>query len=86
MTSIDIVEIVKFAGIILEVFEGFFCHNPEYNLYTELVSDVFQKRDLFKPQVKDLLQNLADKLDFQFTVVKLGKIQTKYRKVLRRLR
>ena len=27
LTSVDIVEIVKCGGNILEVFEGFFCHN-----------------------------------------------------------
>ena len=32
LTSVDIVEIVKYGGVNLEVFEGFFCHNLEYNL------------------------------------------------------
>ena len=59
LTSIDIVEIVRCGGVILEVFEGFFCHNLEYNPYTEFVTDMFEKRDLFKSQGKDLLQNLA---------------------------
>ena len=62
LTSVDIVEIVKCGGVILEVFEGFFCHNLEYNPYTEFVTDMFQKRDLFKSQGKDLLQNLAKKI------------------------
>ena len=62
LTSIDIVEIVKYGGIILEIFEGFFCHNREYNPYTEFVTDMFEKRDLFKSQGKDLLQNLAKKI------------------------
>ena len=62
LTSVDIVEIVKYGGIILEVFEGFFCHNLEYNTYTEFVTDMFEKRDLFKSQGKDLLQNLAKKI------------------------
>ena len=59
LTSVDIVEIVKYGGVILEVYEGFFCYNLEYNPYTEFVTDMFQKRDLFKSQGKDLLQNLA---------------------------
>ena len=59
LTSIDIVKIVKCGGIILEIYEGFFCHNLEYNPYTEFVTDMFEKRDLFKSQGKDLLQNLA---------------------------
>ena len=62
LTSIDIVEIVKCGGVILEVFEGFFCHNLEYNPYTEFVTDMFEKRDLLKSQGKDLLQNLAKKI------------------------
>ena len=62
LTSIDIVEIVKCGGVILEVFEGFFCHNLEFNPYTEFVTDMFEKRDLFKSQGKDLLQNLAKKI------------------------
>ena len=64
LTSVDIVEIVKCGGVILEVFEGFFCHNLEYNPYTEFVTDMFEKRDLFKSQGKDLLQNLAKKIGF----------------------
>ena len=62
LTNIDIVEIVKCGGIILEVYEGFFCHNLEYNPYTEFVTDMSEKRDLFKSQGKDLLQNLAKKI------------------------
>ena len=45
LTGIDIVEIVKCGGVILEVYEGFFCHNLEYNPYTECVTDMFEKID-----------------------------------------
>ena len=62
LTSVDIVEIVKYGGVILVVFEGFFCHNMNFNPYTEFVTDMFQKRDLFKSQGKDILQNLAIKI------------------------
>ena len=62
LTSVDIVELVKYGGVILEVYEGFFYHNLEYNPYTEFVTDMFEKRDLFKSQGKDLLQNLAKKI------------------------
>ena len=62
LTSVDIVEIVKYGGEILEVYEGFFCYNLEFNPYTEFVTDMFQKRDMFKSQGKDLLQNLAKKI------------------------
>ena len=47
----------------LEVLEGFFCYNLEYNPYTEFVKDMFEKkRDLIKSQEKDLIQNLAKKI------------------------
>ena len=62
LLSVDIVEIVKYGFVILEVFEGFFCHNLEYNPYTEFVTDMFEKRDMFKSQRKGLLQNLAKKI------------------------
>ena len=62
LTSVDIVEIVKCGGVILEVFEGFLCHNLEYKRYTEFVANMFEKRDSFKSQEKDLLQNLGKKI------------------------
>ena len=61
LTSVDIVEIFKYDGVILDIYEGFFSHNLEFNPYTEFVTDMFQKRDMFKSQGKDLLQNLAKK-------------------------
>ena len=62
LTSVDIVEIVKYGGIILEVFQGFFCHNLDCTPYAKFVTDMFKKRVLFKSQGKDLLQNLAKKI------------------------
>ena len=55
----DIVEMVKCAGIILEVFQAIFCRYLENVFYTEFVTVMFAKRDLFKSEEKDLLQNLA---------------------------
>ena len=62
LKSVDILEIVKCGGVILEVFEEFFCHNLEFHPYTEFVTDMFEKRDLLKSQGKYLLQNLAKKI------------------------
>ena len=62
MTCVDIVEIVKCGGTILEVYEGFFCHNLENIPNTEFVTDMFEKGDLVKSQRKDLLQDLAKKI------------------------
>ena len=47
-TSVDNVEKLKYGGVILDVNEGFFCHDLKYNPYTEFVTDKFEKRDLFK--------------------------------------
>ena len=62
LTSVDIIEIVKCGGVILEVFEGFFCHNLEFNPYTDFVTNMFEKRDLFESQGEELLQNLVKKI------------------------
>ena len=43
----------------METFERFLCYNLEFNLYTEFVIDMFEKRYLIKSQGKVLLQNLA---------------------------
>ena len=62
LTSVDIVEIVKCGGLIFEVFDGFFCHNLVYNPYTKFVTDMFENRNLWKSQGKDLHQNVAKKV------------------------
>ena len=62
MTKVDVVKIVKYGGVLLEVFEGFFSHNLEYNLYTDFVTDMFGKGDLFISQGKDMLQNLVKEI------------------------
>ena len=62
LTSVDVVGMVKCGGNILEAFECFFCHNLELDPYTEVVTDMFEKRDLFKSRGKDLLQDLVKKI------------------------
>ena len=47
LTSVDIVEVVKCGGVTLKVFEGFFCYNLEYNPYTEFVTDIFEKKEIY---------------------------------------
>ena len=73
LTSVDIVELVKYGSVILEVYEGFFCYNLEFNPYTEFVTDMFNKRDYFKSQGKDLLQNLAKKIGLSVYGGNIGK-------------
>ena len=62
MTGVDIVERVKCGFTFLEVIDEFFCHNLEYNAYTETVTNMFGKGDLSKSHGKDLLQNLTKKI------------------------
>ena len=82
MTSVDIVEIVKYGGVILEVYEGFFCHNLEYNPYTEFVTDMFETRDLFKYQGRDLFQTLVKKIGLSVYGGKIRKdINEEYKSV-----
>ena len=67
LTSVDIVEIVICRGNLLEVHEGSFCHNLEYNPYTEFVTDLFEKKtNLYKSQGKHLFQNLAQNIGLTF--------------------
>ena len=62
LTSVDIVEMFKCGGAILEVFEVLLCHNLEDNAYTEFFTDMFGKRDFSKSRGNDSLQNLAKKI------------------------
>ena len=55
LASVDIVEVVKCEGVVLEIYEGFFCHNLEYNAYTEIVT-ISLKKYLVIPPGKYLLQ------------------------------
>ena len=82
LTSVDTAGIVKYGGIVLEVFEGFFCHNLEYNNYTEFATDMFEKRDFFKSQVKNSLQILAKKIGLSVFSGKIRKnINEEYKSV-----
>ena len=73
LTSVGIVEIFEGGGFILEVYESFFCHNLENNPYTECVTVMFEKRDLFKLRGKGLLQNLAKKIELSLYVGNIRK-------------
>ena len=44
------------------MFDGFFCHILDYNTYTEIATDMFEKKlDFFKSHGIELLENLAEK-------------------------
>ena len=44
LTGVDIVEIVKYGGNVLEVIDGLFCQNLENIPYAEFVTDIFEKK------------------------------------------
>ncbi len=59
LTSVDIEQIVRIGGIILEFFEGFICHNLDNSPFTECVHDLIKKRNEYKNQGKNILQLMA---------------------------
>ena len=76
LTSVAIVETAKYVGVVLEIYEGVFFDNLEKDPYTEIVTDMFEKRETFISQGKDLLQNVAKlkRSYYQFMVALLEKI------------
>ena len=62
LTSVDIIQIVRIGGVILKVYEGFFCESLEYNPYTDFVLDMYDKREQYKNKGNDLLANLVKKV------------------------
>ena len=50
LNSFDIVEIVKCGGVVLEVYEGFFCYNMQNNPYMDSVNDMVAKQDPYKAE------------------------------------
>ena len=56
LTSVDIEQIVRIGGVILEFIEGFICDNLDYNPFTEYVHDLIEKRNQYKKQGKNILQ------------------------------
>ena len=64
LTSVDVGEVVRVGGIILEFIEGFIFNNLDYNLLENLVSDKFAKQNKFKEEKEDL-SNLNEKTNKQ---------------------
>ena len=56
LTSVDIEQIVRIGGVILEFIEGFICDNLDNNPFTEYVQDLIEKRNEYKKQGKNILQ------------------------------
>ena len=62
LTTVDNVEMVECDFNFLDVSERLFSHKLEYNPFSEYVTGMFKRKDLFKSQGKGLLQNLAKKI------------------------
>ena len=52
LASVDIAEIFKRGGIILEVYEVSFCHNLEYKQYTKFVTEMPEKKRIIQVTTK----------------------------------
>ena len=59
LTSIDIEEIVRVGGDIIEFFEGLIFDNLDCNPFEKFVLDMTAKRNKFKKEKKNILQTQA---------------------------
>ena len=62
LTSVDIEEVVRSGGHFVEILEGFFCDNLEFNPFERIIIDLTNKRNKFKEENKTLLQTLTKKV------------------------
>ena len=62
LTSVDIIEIVKIGGVILKVYEGFFCESLDFNPYADFVLDMHNKRNEYKKKGNDLSSTQVKKV------------------------
>ena len=61
LTSVDIEEVVRVGGVIKEFYEGFICDNLDYNPFKEYILDMTAKRNEYKRQGKNILQDMCKK-------------------------
>ena len=62
LTSVDIEEVVRVGGVIKEFYEGFICDNLDYNPFKEYILDMTVKRNEYKKQGKNILQDMCKKI------------------------
>ena len=62
LTSVDIEEFVRVGGVIREFFEGFISDNLDYNPFENFILDMTAKRNKYKEEKKNLLQNQTKKV------------------------
>ena len=59
LTSVDIEEVVRVGGVLKELYEGFICDNLDYNPFKEYILDMTAKRNEYKKQGKNILQDMC---------------------------
>ena len=78
LTSVDIEEVVRVGGVIKEFYEGFICDNLDYNPFKEYILDMTAKRNEYKKQGKNILQDMCKKYQMARMVVVLDAIFMKF--------
>ena len=64
LTSVDIEEVVRVGGVIKKFYEGFICDNLDYNPFEEYILDMTAKRNEYKKQGKNILQDMCKKISY----------------------
>ena len=62
LTSVDIEEVVRIGGIVEEFYEVFICDNLDYNPFKEYILDMTTKRNEYKKQGKNILQDMCKEI------------------------
>ena len=62
LTSVDIEEVVRSGGHIVEILEGFISDKLEINPFERFITDKTNKRNKFQEENKTLLQTLTKKV------------------------
>ena len=62
LTSVGIEELVRVGSVIKEFYEGFICDNLDYNPFEEYILDKTAKRNEYKKQGKNILQDMCKKI------------------------
>ena len=62
LTSVNIEQIVRVGGVIKELYEGFTCDNIDYNQFKEYILDMTAKRNEYRKQGKNILQDMCKKI------------------------
>ena len=62
LTSVNIEEVVKVGGVIEELYEGFICDNLDYNQFKEYMLDMTARRNEYRKQGKNILQDMCKKI------------------------